>query len=87
MLAVGQRMLILDEPTLGQDRRTTLALMDSLAALGRQGVTILIITHDMRLVGSYAQSAAVLIDGRVAYVGPPHALFQDEKLMRSARLA
>lgn len=87
MLAVGQRMLILDEPTLGQDRRTTLALMGSLSALNRQGVTILIITHDMRLVGSYAQLAAVLLHGRTAFVGKPHVLFQNTDLMRSARLA
>lgn len=86
MLAVGQRMLILDEPTLGQDRRTTQALMDSLAALNRQGVTILIITHDMRLVGEHAQLAAVLLEGRIVFVGPPHALFQNERLMQSARL-
>ena len=87
MLAVGQRMLILDEPTLGQDRRTTLALMESLSALNRQGVTILIITHDMRLVGSYAQLVAVLLHGLTAFVGPPHVLFEDNDLMHSARLA
>jgi len=87
MLAVGQRMLILDEPTLGQDRRTTSALMDSLAGLNRQGVTILIITHDMRLVGGHAQQAAVLLDGRIAFVGPPRALFRNPELMHAARLA
>jgi energy-coupling factor transporter ATP-binding protein EcfA2 len=80
-------MLILDEPTLGQDRRTTLALMESLSALNRQGVTILIITHDMRLVGSYAQTAAVLLDGRIAFVGQPRVLFQNKALMHAARLA
>jgi energy-coupling factor transporter ATP-binding protein EcfA2 len=86
MLAVGQRMLILDEPTLGQDRRTTQALMESLSALNRQGVTILIITHDMRLVRSYAQTAAVLLEGRIAFVGQPGVLFEMEELMRAARL-
>jgi energy-coupling factor transporter ATP-binding protein EcfA2 len=87
MLAVGQRMLILDEPTLGQDRRTTLALMESLSALNRLGVTVLIITHDMRLVGSYAHLAGVLLDGRIAFVGHPHVLFQNDDLMHAARLA
>jgi energy-coupling factor transporter ATP-binding protein EcfA2 len=87
MLAVGQRMLILDEPTLGQDRRTTLALMESLVLLNRQGVTIMVITHDMQLVASYAQLVAVLIGGRTAFVGQPHALFQDQALMHEARLA
>jgi energy-coupling factor transporter ATP-binding protein EcfA2 len=86
MLAVGQRMLILDEPTLGQDRRTTQALMESLCALNRQGVTILIITHDMQLVRSYAQTAAVLLDGRIAFAGQPYLLFEREELMRAARL-
>ena len=87
MLAVGQRMLILDEPTLGQDRRTTSALMDSLAGLNRQGVTILIITHDMRLVGGHAHQAAVLLDGRIEFVGSPQVLFRKTELMHAARLA
>ena len=86
MLAVGQRVLVLDEPTFGQDRRTAGALMERLCALHRDGVTIFIITHDMQLVADYAQQVAVLVDGQARFVGSPSALFADEAMLLEARL-
>lgn len=86
MLAVDQRLLILDEPTFGQDRRTAKALMDLLTELNRKGVAVLIITHDMRLVRRYARRTVVLIEGRVAYNGSPGALFEQPALLERARL-
>ncbi len=65
MLAAGQRLLILDEPTFGQDRNTAYALMDRLRALNQQGVTIVMITHDERLAWEYARRKVVLADGKV----------------------
>jgi len=87
MLAAGQRLLILDEPTFGQDRRTAYALMDSMAELNRQGVTILMITHDMRLVREYARRALVLHQGRLIFDGTPADLFTHPDLVARARLA
>jgi len=86
MLSVGQRILVLDEPTFGQDRHTAHALMTHLQALHRDGVTVFIITHDMQLVADYAQSVAVLVSGRVRYVGPVPALFDDRTLLDEASL-
>jgi len=86
MLAVGQRILILDEPTFGQDRNTAHALMERLQTLHVAGVTILAITHDMQLVADYAGTAAVLVDGQVRFQGTPHALFADEELVAAAEL-
>ncbi len=65
MLAAGQRLLILDEPTFGQDRNTAYALMERLHALNREGVTIVMITHDERLAREYARRRVVLADGKV----------------------
>jgi energy-coupling factor transport system ATP-binding protein len=87
MLALDQRLLILDEPTFGQDRRASLALMDSLAALNRSGVTILIITHDMRLVRRHARRALALVGGRLVFSGSPPDLFDRPDLLAAARLA
>lgn len=64
-LATAPRLLILDEPTLGQDRAHLTQLMDFLTALHRQGQTILLITHDERLVRRYAQRVVRLQAGRV----------------------
>ncbi len=86
MLAVGQQILILDEPTFGQDRNTAHALMERLQHLHAAGVTILAITHDMQLVADYAESAAVLVDGEVRFQGTPHALFAAEELAAAADL-
>jgi energy-coupling factor transport system ATP-binding protein len=86
MLAVGQRLLILDEPTFGQDRLTAQSLMEDLVELNRQGVVILMITHDMRLVRRYAHRAAVLLEGRIALEGTPDHLFSQPELLDAAQL-
>ncbi|MEX0788248.1 MAG: ABC transporter ATP-binding protein [Anaerolineales bacterium] len=86
MLAAGQRLLILDEPTYGQDRKSTFALMDSLAELNRRGVTIIVITHDVRFVRRYTDTAAVLVDGRIAFQGSPGQLFRRPVILSRARL-
>lgn len=53
-LALRPALLILDEPTIGQDRDHLVRLMDFLAGLNRAGQTVLLITHDRRLVEQYA---------------------------------
>ncbi len=73
MLAVAPRLLILDEPTFGQDRNTAYALMDLLLELNREGVTIVMITHDTRLVRQYARHVAEMRDGRLHWWGSAEA--------------
>lgn len=86
MLAVGQRILVLDEPTFGQDRGTARALMDRLCGLHREGVTIVVITHDMQLVADYMERVAVLLGGRIRFVGSTQELFADQALLQEASL-
>jgi energy-coupling factor transport system ATP-binding protein len=86
MLAVGQRLLILDEPTFGQDRLGAARLMGLLGELNRDGVTLLIITHDMRLVAEWAQRVHVLAGGRILFSGSPADLFARSDVLRAARL-
>lgn len=86
MMAAGQRLLILDEPTYGQDRKSTFALMDSLARLNRRGATIIVITHDIRFVRRYADTVAVLVEGRIAFQGSPAQLFRRPQILSRARL-
>ncbi len=68
-LALRPRLVILDEPTAGQDWGHLQRLMDFLVTLNRHGATILLITHDYELVYRYAQRVIVLQDGRVALDG------------------
>ena len=86
MLALGQRVLVLDEPTFGQDRNTARSLMERLCALQQGGVTILAITHDMQLVADYAQQTAVLVEGQIRFSGPTPELFADRDLLQEASL-
>jgi len=86
MLTSDQELLILDEPTFGQDRRHAEELMEMLRELHLAGHTILMITHDMSLVAQYAQYVAVLTDGELLTTGSIEQLFFNSKLMSKAGL-
>jgi energy-coupling factor transport system ATP-binding protein len=68
-LGLRPRFLILDEPTLGQDWGHLQRLMDYLQALNRQGTTILLISHDYKLVHHYAHRVILLNNGRIDRIG------------------
>jgi energy-coupling factor transport system ATP-binding protein len=86
MLSLDPQILILDEPTFGQDLRNATRIMDSLQSLNAQGVTIIVITHDMKLVADYARSVRVLLGGHVVYQGDVTALFLNKALLEHAHL-
>jgi energy-coupling factor transport system ATP-binding protein len=86
MLILGQRLLLLDEPTFGQDQRNATMLLDKLEALASSGRAIVAVSHDMRLVAERAQRVLVLVDGRLAFDGAPADLFADADLLARARL-
>ena len=65
MLLTGQKMLFLDEPTYGQDFENRHELMRDMQKLNENGVTVIMITHDMTLVKEYADRVVVLKDGRI----------------------
>lgn len=68
-LSLRPRLLILDEPTLGQDWGHLQRLMDYLKRLNEQGTTILLISHDYKLVHHYARRIILLRDGRIEQIG------------------
>ncbi|HEY8744325.1 MAG TPA: ABC transporter ATP-binding protein, partial [Chloroflexota bacterium] len=86
MLILGQEALVLDEPTVGQDRRNAAMLLSICERLHREGKTILLITHDMRLVAEHARSVIVLVEGRMVFAGSPADLFADAALLARAHL-
>jgi energy-coupling factor transport system ATP-binding protein len=87
MLIRGQDVLILDEPTLGQDELQATRLMAMMATLQREGKTVIMVTHDMRLVSENADALVVLSEGRVLYQGEPGAYFADPGLVKRCGLA
>jgi energy-coupling factor transport system ATP-binding protein len=62
-LSLRPALLILDEPTVGQDRRHLMQVMDFLAGLNQAGQTILLITHNRRLVERYANRVWEMVGG------------------------
>jgi len=68
-LSLRPRLLILDEPTLGQDWGHLQRLMDFLTTLNQHGVAILLITHDYKLVHRYARRVILIEEGRIVLDG------------------
>jgi energy-coupling factor transport system ATP-binding protein len=85
--AMHPQILVLDEPTAGLDWRSTRTLMEEVANLNRQGHTIVLVTHDMKLVAEFAHQVLVLNDGQVLAYGPARQVFQQEAILRRAFLA
>ena len=65
ILVLRPEIILLDEPTAGQDFRHYTEIMEFLRELNRQGVTIVLITHDMHLMLEYTPRAVVFHDGRI----------------------
>lgn len=86
MLVLGQAILLLDEPTYGQDKHNATMLLDQLEALAQRGRTLVVVSHDMRMVAERARRVLVLADGGLIFDGPPARLFADVELLHRARL-
>ncbi|MGH2606380.1 MAG: energy-coupling factor ABC transporter ATP-binding protein, partial [Anaerolineales bacterium] len=82
VLALRPRILVIDEPTTGQDPFMAQEIFDVLRRLNQGGTTILAITHKIDLAAAYASRAVVLSHGQVAYDGPFPPLLSDIELMR-----
>jgi energy-coupling factor transport system ATP-binding protein len=72
---VQPQILVLDEPTLGLDRSMTDRLLTQLDELHRNGRTVVIVTHDLRLVAEHATMVAVMVAGAIEYAGSVEGLF------------
>ncbi len=85
ILTMNPPVMIIDEPTTGLDWQGSLAMMDLVKELHDQGQTIIMITHDMRIVATYAHRVIVMAQGQILADGTPRELFaQPELLARAA---
>ena len=82
----GAKLLIVDEPTYGQDKRLTERLMQLIGGLRAEGITVVMITHDMRLVDAHAERALVMANGQILFDGPPGELFRRPEIVAQASL-
>jgi len=86
ILALDPEMVILDEPTAGQDFRHYTEIMEFLRDLRDRGISVMMITHDMHLMLEYADRCAVFHDGRVIALSTGAEILTDPELVKRASL-
>jgi len=86
ILAAQPHILVVDEPTTGLDAKESARMMNMMRTLNQQGHTVIMITHDMRLVAQYATRCVLMRDGTVLAEGSTREIFSDPALVQSAAL-
>ncbi len=86
MLAHRPEIVLLDEPTAGQDRQRRDALAAMLATLRAEGVGVILATHDMEFAAAHCPRWLVLSDGALIADAPPAAVLHDPPLLARAHL-
>ena len=86
ILVLKPEIIILDEPTAGQDYKTYTDIMNFLDSLQKQGHTIVMITHDMQLMLEYSDRCLVVVEGKVIADGNPVTILNQKGLLESANL-
>jgi energy-coupling factor transporter ATP-binding protein EcfA2 len=80
------RIFILDEPTTGLDWRSTMELMELIGEMHRHGHTIILVTHDMKLVAEFSQKSLVLRDGQVLVYDDTRTVFKHSEIVRDTQI-
>lgn len=87
VLVMKPSVLVLDEPTAGLDPKGQLEMMDLFNRLHKEeGITIVLVTHQMEDVAIYADNMIVLDAGRVVDEGSPRSVFRNQKWLQSIQL-
>ena len=86
ILVLNPEIILLDEPTAGQDQRHYTEMMDFLDELNQQGQTIIMITHDMQLMLDYSDRAIVVVDGQILADQSPAQVLSNHELIAAANL-
>jgi energy-coupling factor transporter ATP-binding protein EcfA2 len=87
VLTLNPKILVIDEPTTGQDPQMTKEIFDIIKHLNVLGTTVLMITHRVDYAAAYADRAIVMNRGQVAFDGPVLDLIADLDVMQSNALA
>lgn len=86
ILVLKPEIIILDEPTAGQDYKTYTDIMNFLDSLQKQGHTIVMITHDMQLMLEYSDRCIVVLEGEIIADDNPVTILNQKDLLESANL-
>ncbi|MDY3373274.1 MAG: ABC transporter ATP-binding protein [Terrisporobacter othiniensis] len=86
ILAINPDVIILDEPTAGQDHKHYTEFMEFIKTLANKGISIILITHDMQLTLEYCDRAMVLSAGKKIADNKPSCILTDENIIKQANL-
>lgn len=86
ILVLKPEIIILDEPTAGQDYKTYTDIMNFLDSLQKQGHTIVMITHDMQLMLEYSDRCLIVVEGKIIADDNPVTILNQKDLLESANL-
>ena len=86
ILAMKPKIMVLDEPTAGLDPQGVTDLSILLKELNDEGITIIISTHEVNLVPTYAKRVFVLVDGLLIAEGSPKEIFAQPEILEKANL-
>ena len=86
ILAINPQVIILDEPTAGQDYKHYTEFMEFIKELSAQGISIILITHDMQLTLEYCHRSVVLSGGEKIADDKPSNILTDENIIKKANL-
>lgn len=79
-------IMLLDEPTTGQDHVGLDMICETVKVLNSEQITVVIITHDMRVVAETAQRMVVMAMGKIVADGKPEEIFTNEEAMTAAKI-
>ena len=84
ILVLEPRILVIDEPTTGLDWQECVQILDILDGFHARGTTIVVVTHDMRLVRERSRRVIAMSGGGVAYDGPSSEFFFQSEILDEA---
>lgn len=86
ILALKPKVIVLDEPTAGQDHKNYTEFMNFLMTLKEEGITVIMITHDIQLALEYADRAIVLSSGQILADDTIYHVLSQKEVMKTANL-
>jgi len=86
VLSMNPDVMVIDEPTTGMDYRGRESVMNLIDQLNEMGKTMVIITHDMKVVAAHSRRALVMSEGRVILDSPTEDLFENRSALAMASL-
>lgn len=87
VVALEPELIILDEPTSGLDYRECMTVMETVRQRALDGAAVVMVCHDMEVVSDFANTLAVMTEGRLIEVGPSREVFANDALLAHARIA